>query len=196
MQDPKAYDYRIQEDQAAMFREMFDGDVPYPIRSFYEAYNKIMKQSPFFNPDLPPRLNLWGEQMVGPEQGVFSPLKVMKVKGYKRVDDWLQTFGLGMSMPRNKLDGIAMSSEQYNALIMFMNEDNDNNGISDMLQEMDALFDSSEWNMLSLGDQLDDMKAIKQKHFKRAKKLLYAADPALKNAVDNLDERVNIQGKK
>ena len=196
MQDPKAYDYRIQEDQAAMFREMFDGDVPYPIRSFYEAYNKIMKQSPFFNPDLPPRLNLWGEQMVGPEQGVFSPLKVMKVKGYKRVDDWLQTFGLGMSMPRNKLDGIAMSSQQYNALIMFMNEDNDNNGISDMLQEMDALFDSSEWNMLSLGDQLDDMKAIKQKHFKRAKKLLYAADPALKNAVDNLDERVNIQGKK
>jgi len=196
MQDPKVYDYRIQEDQATMFREMFDGDVPYPIRSFYEAYNKILKQSPFFNPDLPPRLNLWGEQMLGPEQGVFSPLKITKIKGYKRVDDWLQTFGLGMSMPKNKIDGIAMSAEQYNALIMFMNEDNDNNGISDMLQEMDAKFDDTEFQMLPLGEQLGDLNAIKSKYFKNAKKKLYAADPALKNSVDNLAERIKIQGKK
>ena len=37
--------------------------------------------------------------MKGPEQGVFSPVKILNQKGYKRVDDWLQTYGLGLSMP-------------------------------------------------------------------------------------------------
>ena len=62
--------------------------------------------------------------------------------GYKLMDlDYLSY--------RNKIDGIGMTSRQYNALIMFMNEDNDGDGISDMLQEMDAEFDSLEWDTLS-----------------------------------------------
>ena len=41
---------------------------------------------------------------------------------------------------------------------MFMNEDNDGDGISDMLQEMDAEFDSLEWDTLSRGSQLGELR--------------------------------------
>ena len=196
MQDPNIYDYKINDQQAEFWRNTFDGDIPYPIRSFYEAYNKILKGSPFFNPELEPRLNLWGEQMKGPEQGVFSPVNILNQKGYKRVDDWLQTYGLGLSMPRNKIDGIAMTSQQYNALIMFMNEDNDGDGISDMLQEMDAEFDSLEWDTLSVGSQLGELRAVKTKYFEIGKNKLYSLYPELKNSVDNLKEKIDKTGKR
>ena len=36
MQDPNIYDYKINDQQAEFWRNTFDGDIPYPTRSFYE----------------------------------------------------------------------------------------------------------------------------------------------------------------
>ena len=76
-----------------------------------------------------------------------------------------------------------------------MNEDNDGDGISDMLQEMDAEFDSLEWDTLSRGSQLGELRAVKTKYFEIGKNKLYSLYPELKNSVDNF-RRENRQDRK
>ena len=91
MQDPTIYDTLFTEEQREnaknnIFFSMFMGedayDVPEPIKKFYEVYNNAAVRSPFYNPDVKPRLTLFGEIMQGPEGGVISPFKIKNYKCY------------------------------------------------------------------------------------------------------------------
>lgn len=206
MQDPKIYDYSISPEQADAgifgFGAREDGgDIPLLVREFYKNLNKIHKSSPFFNPDLKPALNLWGEEMVGPEQGVINPIKILHKKGYNQVDDWLQSHGLGMSMPPQKFKRyVAMDGEQYHTLITLMNKEY--NGKT-MLSEMQEKMNSATWLRYQnapggplLGKQLDMLEAVKEKYIEKANKELVLLYPQLETAIMNIDEKIKKTGSK
>jgi len=165
--DPTIYDTMITTDQASWWRENFDGDIPAPIRAFYKEFNKAMHQSPFYNPELEERVNLWGEVMVGPEMNVFSPIRTQKEK-YNRVDDWLVKLGLGIPMPRAFISGIPLTSEEYKSIIMYMNSDIDGDGLKNIVSNRRSL---AEENFLN-------------------------NNPTFNDKVELLKERVNRKGKR
>ena len=206
MQDPKIYDTMISPDQAdagifGLGAREDGGDIPLLVREFYKNLNKIHRQSPFFNPDLKPALNLWGEEMVGPEQGIINPIKILHKQGYNQVDDWLQTHGLGMSMPSKKFKRyIAMDGEQYHTLITLMNKEY--NGKT-MLSEMQEKMNSTTWLKYQnapggplLGKQLDMLEGVKQKYIEKANKELVLLYPQLETAIMNIDAKIERTGSK
>ena len=192
--DPTIYDTMITTDQASWWRENFDGDIPAPIRAFYKEFNKAMHQSPFFNPELEERVNLWGEVMVGPEMNVFSPIRTQKEK-YNRVDDWLVKLGLGIPMPRAFISGIPLTSEEYKSIIMYMNSDIDGDGT--MLDEMLDLIDNDQdWNDMLPGDKLSALKNIVSNRRSLAEENFLSNNPTFNDKVELLKERVNRKGKR
>lgn len=192
--DPKIYDTMITTDQASWWRENFDGDIPAPIRAFYKQFNKAMHQSPFYNPELEVRVNLWGEEMQGPEMNVFSPIRVSKEK-YNRVDDWLVKLGLGIPMPKAFIGGIPLTSEEYKGIIKYMNSDIDGDGT--MLDEMLDLIDNDDdWEEMLPGDKLQALKDIVSNRKQLAIENFLADNPTFNDKVELLKERVNRKGKR
>jgi len=195
MQDPTIYDTNITSDQAEWFRNNFDGDIPAPIRAFYKAYNKAMKDSPFFNTDLKPRINLWGEDMVGPEQGMFSPVRVVNEK-YNDVDEFLVKAGLGIPMPKNNIGGIPMTQDEYYDYIKFINNDDDGDGEGDMLQELQSLVNDPDFLSLLPGDQLDEINSVVTQYKQTGKDLFLLNNPSFNAKVEALKEKIKVRGKR
>tara|TARA_S200002703_G_scaffold67759_1_gene58889 strand:- start:1532 stop:4399 length:2868 start_codon:yes stop_codon:yes gene_type:complete len=192
MSDPTYYEQMITTDQASWFRENFDGDIPAPIRAFYKAYNKAMHQSPFYNAELEPRLNLWGEEMVGPEQNMFSPIRVTKEK-YNRVDDLLVELNLGIAMPRAFIGGIPLTAEEYHTIIRYTNEDY---GDGNMLDEMLELMDEEEFDELLPGDKLEGLRTIVSARTLIAKQRFLEENENFNDKVELLKSKINLKGKK
>lgn len=95
-------------------------DMPAPMRGFYLALQKAKSRNPFFNDNLPPALNLWGEKLMagkGVGYEMISPIRIQDAK-YSGVDKEIIRLGAGLSMPRRTIDGVRLSAEQYNRLIM------------------------------------------------------------------------------
>ena len=195
MQDPTIYDTNITSDQAEWFRNNFDGDIPAPIRAFYKAYNKAMKDSPFFNTDLKPRINLWGEDMVGPEQGMFSPVRVVNEK-YNDVDEFLVKAGLGIPMPKNNIGGIPMTQDEYYDYIKFINNDDDGDGEGDMLQELQSLVNDPDFLSLLPGEQLDEINSVVTQYKQTGKDLFLLNNPSFNAKVEALKEKIKVRGKR
>lgn len=195
MQDPTMYQKDITSEQSEWVREQFDGDIPAPIRAFYKAYNTAMKNSPFFNPNLKPRVNLWNEVMVGPEQGMFSPIRVMNEK-YNDVDEFLVKAGLGIPMPKNKIGGIPMTQDEYSDYIAFINIDEDGNGESDMLEALQDLVNDVDFQNLLPGDQLDEMNGIVRQYKETGRELFLLENPDFNARVEDLKQKIKERGKR
>ena len=90
---------------------------------------------------------------------MFSPIRVKNTK-YKKVDEMLVKLGFGLAMPRAYIDGVPMNQTEYNQYIRFINVDNDGNGESDLLQNLNALVLSAEFIELSLTDATEAMRQI------------------------------------
>ena len=72
----------------------------------------------------------------------------------------LVKLGFGLAMPRAFMDGVPMNQTEYNQYIRFINVDNDGNGESDLLQNLNALVLSAEFIELSLTDATEAMRQI------------------------------------
>ena len=93
-------------------------------RGFYSALQKMKSRNPMFNDELPPRLNLWNEKMtVGEGSGweMVSPIRVRTTK-FNVLDQELVKLGGGVSMPKGSIKGVRLNADQYNRLIILMNE--------------------------------------------------------------------------
>ena len=195
MQDPTIYDTNITSEQADWFRQQFDGDIPAPIRAFYKAYNKAMKDSPFFNTDLKPRVTLWNEPMVGPEQGMFSPIRIMNEK-YNDVDEFLVKAGLGISMPKNTIGGIPMTQDEYSEYIAYINTDEDGDGESDLLQELSDLVNNVDFQDLLPGDQMSEINSIVDQYKQTGRDLFLSNNTSFNDKVENLKEKIKEKGRR
>jgi len=113
--DPEMTETRMLSERFGDVENMSDVE-----RGFYLELQRAMSRNPFFNEDLPPRLNLWGEPLqagrgVGWE--IINPIRIAEAK-YQGVDKELLRIGDGISMPNKKMGGVRLSAEQYNRFIM------------------------------------------------------------------------------
>lgn len=93
-------------------------------RGFYKALQKMKSRNPFFNQDLPPRLNLWGEPMTiseGSGWEMVSPIRVRSAE-FNVIDKELVKLGGGIRMPQGNIKGVRLNNEQYYRLITLMND--------------------------------------------------------------------------
>jgi hypothetical protein len=165
MSDDQIYLTDFTAEQDKWFREVFDveGDIPLPIRSFYKALNKAMMQSPFYNQKLRPRVNLWGEEIKGPEFNFLSPVRVRNAK-FKKVDEMLVQLGLGLSMPRAYISNIPLNQDEYYQLIKLFNSDFNGNGESDILETLNELVLSANFVNIAIVDADEALKMIRAEY--------------------------------
>jgi len=204
MQDATIYDKTFTEDQREsakdnMFFSLFideeQYELPLAIRKFYQVYNNATIRSPFYNNNLKPRLNLWGEDMKGPEGGVISPFKVQNER-YNKVDDKLLQLGLGLSMPRATIAGIALSSDQYHDYLTFLNDDSKDMGNITMLDEMEEEIDRKGFDDLLPKDQIDDLNSILSDRKSVAKQMILEKYPELNARIEEIKEQIMLRGRR
>ena len=182
--DPTIYNTRdLTQEQVEFLRDDL-GEMSLPLQAVFRAINKAKLASPYFNPELEEVLNLWGEKMKTPEQGIFSLVKTQDTK-YNKVDMWLQKLNYGISMPTAHYQGIDLSAEEYNFLIRAMNEPSKRNRRKTMLQEMGEKMDKKSWLNSSYEDKLTELNMIKHKRLKVAKQELITAYPNLSSFVSS-----------
>lgn len=204
MQDPTLYDKTFTEEQRQSAKDNFffsllldeeEYEIPLYIRKFYEVYNNATVRSPFYNNNLKPRLNLWGEDMKGPEGGIISPFKVQNER-YNKVDDKLLQLQLGLSMPRSFIGGVALSSDQYYDYIKFLNDDSKDMGGDTMLDEMEDAIDAPGFDDLLPKDQIDDLNGILSERKTIAKQMVLEKYPELNARIEEIQEQIKLRGRR
>lgn len=214
MQDQTYYSNAMTTAQGELYYEIsgkeYD-DVPYSVRSFYSALNNIYQRSRATGPlsymfqkgvDLTgdvfdkenkyPSLNLWGEVMVGPEQSVYSPFKVLNKKRsaqYSAIDDFLAENYLGAEMPKSKVGDVTLYREEYYDLITFMNEDEDGDGVSDFLKEANSLFTLDSFNNATIAGKLDRFTGLRNKYRAKAIEKLKVKYKRIGELQSRIDEK-------
>ena len=152
-----------------------------------EAVQRWKSRTPYFNKDVPPALNFWGEE-VTPGIGDFhwsywTPFKIQNSK-FNYLDTYFREVGIGYKMPPKTMDGIPMTAIQYNDYISLANTITktyyDINGVKkemNMREKMQYdLLNNKRFRTLSLGDQEKHMNAIKSDYFSLAKENLLGKD--------------------
>lgn len=93
-------------------------------KGFYKALQKAKANNPYFNSNLEPRLNEWGEVMKQGDGSVWdfvSPFKIQKTE-LKPVDDELMRLGGGFQPTKDRIQGVDLNAKQFNRLIALTNE--------------------------------------------------------------------------
>jgi hypothetical protein len=207
MQDPTVYDALFTEAQREEGKELVEnnvllrillekdnGDMHPALKKYYEMYNRSALRSPFFNADLLPRLNLWGEDMKGPEMNAYSPIRVMDEK-FNDVDDELLRIGFGLTMPNARVEGIQLSQEQYYDYIKLINSNDEQMGGITMLDQMRELMDTPGYDDLDNGIKQSEFNAILNARKSDARILLKQRYPALANMIDRKKEVIKRTGR-
>ena len=130
-------------------------------RGFYEALNRMKSRSPFFSDTVPPKLNLYGEPMKQCENGAWcfiSPLRVTTTKG-NVVDEEMVNLGLGVPMPTRTQRGVRLTSDQYNEMLVRINE----LGNETMLEEMESVIELDVYQSADIagkGGKIEQLKSV------------------------------------
>ena len=165
--DPKMYDVNATGKQMEAARNLFGPDVPQPIKEFYKVFNRAMLDNPFFNPDLAPKLNIWGREIDRKETLPLSPFRISDEK-YNAVDDAMLKYGFGLIMPPGEISGVTLSSDEYNDYIKFINQDDK------LLEQMNKLVLSRRFEQADIYDKHEQMQSI-YRAFKAAGKQRFLA---------------------
>ncbi len=168
---------------------------PAAVRGFYTALQRAKSRNPLFNGDLPPRLNLWGEEMMagtGAGWEMFSPIRIRNTK-YAPVDEELVALGQGIPMPKKKEAGVLLNATQYNKLLTYMNEVDNNSNLpgnigyrpgQTMLDSMMILIESPDYLDLELNqDRLRLLRNIASEKKSMALNLLRQEDAVLNEKI-------------
>ena len=133
--------------------------------------------------------------MVGPEQGMFSPIRIMNEK-YNDVDEFLVKAGLGISMPKNNIGGIPMTQDEYSEYIGYINIDEDGDGESDLLQEVSDLVNNADFQDLLPGDQMSEINSIVDQYKQTGRDLFLSNNTSFNDKVENLKEKIKEKGRR
>jgi hypothetical protein len=130
-------------------------------KGFYEALNRAKSRNPFFSKDVPDKLNLYGEPMEQCPNGAWcfiSPIRVQSTKG-NVVDKEIVKLGMGLRMPSETQRGVKLTSDQYNEMILRIND----HGGTTMLEEMEEQIETSIYQEAPIGGEggkLEQLKSI------------------------------------
>ena len=192
MNDPKIYDKGLSQDQVNALRDS-DLNISQATIAFYEELNKMQKDNPFINKELPPLLNLWGEEVTGAKGTIISPFKVVDTK-FNAVDDFMIKYGFGIRMPDRKIQGIYLSVEEYNQMIKLMNDPKGNGDT--LLGRLNGLIKNERFLQLPVGQQIKQFKNVVSQYKSFGKQKFFELNPKIKNRIDEMDELFKETGKR
>ena len=167
---------------------------------FSESVQRWKSRTPYFNKDVPPALNFWGE-VVTPGVGEFhwsywTPFKLQNSK-FNFLDTYLRENGIGFTMPPKTMDGIPMTAIQYNDYISLANTLTKSYYVNGVRKEMNMqekmqhdLMNYSPFLRLSLGEQENHMNSIKNDYFKLSKEQMLGT-PGQTGLHPDLTSRIN-----
>lgn len=173
---------------------LFGEDVtqlPEMMQGFYEALQKAKSQNPYFNPQLPPKLNEWGEKIQvadGTAWDFMSPVKIRNSK-YNPVDDEMMRLGKGISPTEKKISGVELNADQYNRHIILNNTldeygrlpgDKGYDENTTLLPMLMHFISSEEYKSLpTKNDQIEKLHNVVSQYRSAARKILLEEDPYL-----------------
>jgi hypothetical protein len=178
---------------------LFDEDptqLPDFVKGFYIALQKAKAQNPYFNKDLPPALNEWGERIPasnGSAWEFINPTRIRDTK-YSPVDEEIMKIGGGVSRTERKLNGVDLNATQFNRLIELSNsidrkgrrpEDPGFRADQTMLPTLQSIiFDPAYRGLPTKDDKRDELSNIVSQFRRAARSLLLVEDPYLKAKID------------
>ena len=149
-------------------------DLPVGVKGFYEALNRYKSRIPFFNDDLPPRLNLWGEPVQsgqGKVYEMFTPLRI-STEQMSYVDSELVSIGSTISMPSRVITfdnaRIELTPTQYNEFIGYYNEPFNEGGLTAKAEFFDLMIDDFYQNS-TLYEKQEEVKDLHRSLLQKAK---------------------------
>jgi hypothetical protein len=197
MGDKQVYEKGLTQDMVDELRNPEFG-ISQIMITFYEQLNDIQKNSPFFNKDLPPKLNLWGENVMGAEGTVISPFKVTNTT-FNDVDDYLFKRGFGLRMPNRKMQGIYLSVEEYQDYIKLIN-DPEWSGSGEhepkLLNELQEMINSDGFLDLPIGAQRDAVTGLYGAFKRSGRERFLNKYPAIRDVIRKQDEVYRQTGKR
>lgn len=159
-------------------------DLPLGVRGFVEGYRQYRSRIPYFNSDLPDRLNLWGDKMMSGQGVAYEfvlPTRVSPVQ-FDEVDDALVRMGSPINMPSRKLKGVEMDSYQYNRLLTIYGKEL--NAKSKILETIR----SPGFDLLTLDVQQNQVQLTHRKLMDAATNQLVLEDAYLAQKIGEMDE--------
>jgi hypothetical protein len=154
-------------------------------RAFSEALQAAKARNPLYSKDLPPELNLWGEQRTegfGTVYEIFSPIRIKQGK-YKGVDDELVRLNLGIQMPDKAVKGVNLNAEQYNRMLKYMNEADPATG-NTLLDELRDTIGSKDYRAMLNGEKIDTLRSVVAAYKRGAQERLLAEEPRLARMIE------------
>ena len=118
----------ISKGEASSWNEYYNGDIPASLENFYKKLNKIMHESPFFNPKLKSELTEFGLEVKNPKsRSIFA---VSETDG-DLIYNFFNSTGLLLDYSATKVGPVRLTADERHDFIRYMNEDNDGDGESD-----------------------------------------------------------------
>jgi len=191
--DENIYDKSLTQLQVDELRNEEYG-INQTIIAVYEELNKLRKESPFYNRELPVKLNLWGEDVTGAEGTIISPFKVVNTK-FNEVDDFMLKYGFGIPMPDRKIRGIYLSTEEYNDMIRLMN-DPEETGEPVLLNALKEMIQMDDFKNAPVGEQITLFKNVVSRYRTAGKQQWFLKYPKIKARIDEMDEIFKRTGKR
>lgn len=121
-QDPTLRETQMLPEEGMLGEDITE--MPSVLRGFYRALEQAKAGNPLFNDDVPPRLNLWGEEIKagkGYAWEFISPVRVQDAR-FKTVDEEMVRLGDGISRTPRKIDGVLLNRKERNNWIKLTNE--------------------------------------------------------------------------
>ena len=161
-------------------------------QQLYKAMARIQSRIPGWSEELPLGLNLWGDpikQGSGHWSNLLNPAH--KTEGERQAIDFeMERLGNFIQMPSPDIEGIRLSSREYNDMLQIMNSipaEDENTGINGTFREvLNQLVKLPDYSRLSRDDQINMIDSVKNTFINNARMLMLAKYPTLKQDVIDL----------
>jgi hypothetical protein len=154
-------------------------------KEFYAVLNEISNRTPGLSSDLPPRRNFWGEPIKAYEGSwlnAFNAFRPRSDRSDAAIDEILR-LNMPISLPRRQVEGVKLTPQQYDQLVVNMNEikaPNEATGTEmNMRQTMNWLVTTPMYQALTDVQKSEQLRKIRNAYVDAAGELLKTTDADL-----------------
>ncbi len=149
---------------------------------FYSTLTEVSNRTPGLSSDLPPRRNFWGEPIKAYEGSwlhAFNAFRPRSDRSDAAVDEILR-LNTPMTMPERQVEGVKLTPQQYDQLVVNMNEieaPNQATGTAMNLREsMNWLITTPMYLGMTDLDKVEELRRVRNTFAKAAGELLKTTD--------------------
>lgn len=173
----------IESATAAQYSETgVDPNADFFTRQFYTALNAMKARTPGWSDDLPPARTFWGEPIKVYDGHWLNAFWAFRTKDIKEspIDEELLRLTYPLSKPRKEIDGVKLSPEQYDRLLVLMNSIKDESTENKSMREFfNSYIQSPDYMLLPDADKIERLRKIRGVFLDAAKRALLEEDPDL-----------------